>query len=101
MPNFTVRDLSDSEHAAFVKLAHQRETSLSKLAADLVRIELEANDPQVCLGWIEIDRPGDIDLDSDCPTCDYKLNQLGSMFVALMADGSTYGPVCGLCATSE
>ena len=96
---FNVRSLTEPEYKKFTALARQRQTSLSELAGDLIRREIEASDPQLCLGWFEPARPGDLGPEDDCPMCHFPLGW--PYYVAKMADGSVFGPVCSDCGNSK
>ena len=51
----------------------------------------------VTLGYIAIDRRGDLDADTACPECGEPLTKPFLWF----ADNGTFGIVCGICATSK
>ena len=100
--NTMLRSIPDAHHAALQALARQRGITQNEVYLQAVAAFVAANDPQVCLGWIQLDRPGDVPNPGDvCPECGYDLSANPPLFVALMADGSVYGPVCNVCATSQ
>lgn len=55
--------------------------------------------PPACLGYVALDRPGDLDDDAECVECGQPLRS--PVFVAVMADGTIAGPLCSSCASSE
>jgi len=100
--NTMLRNVPDDHHARMQELARQRGATQNDIYLQAVAAFVEAADPQICLGWIKIDRPGDIPNSEDvCPECGFDLADNPPLFVAMMADGSVYGPVCNTCATSE
>ena len=56
--------------------------------------------PKLCLGYIEVDRPGDLQAETDdCVECGQPLPW--PYFIAVMEGGSVHGPLCGTCAVTE
>lgn len=68
---------------------------------EAIKLAYNHHVPPFTIGWVRIDRPGDITFGEDiCDGCGQDL-QPGDIWFAPMSDGSNYGPVCGGCATSE
>lgn len=99
MSNILVRDLSAEEHAALKALARQRGVTLNDVALEAVREFLQTNDPQLCLGYVEVAQRGDLTADDECTECGQELGW--PYYVGLMADGGVHGPVCDVCAGGE
>lgn len=53
----------------------------------------------IVVGWIQVDRAGELEPDDDCPECGQPFD--GLPWIGMMSNGSIIGPVCGICATSE
>ena len=53
----------------------------------------------ICLGYVALDRAGDVGAGDQCVSCESIISQ--GVFVAVMSDGSAYGPLCEGCAHSE
>jgi len=101
MPDTMIRNVPSEQHQRIQDIARQRDVTQNEIYLEVIAAYCAANDPQVCIGWLEINRSGDIDSWEDCPECGYKLDANPPMFIAVMADGSVYGPVCNVCATSS
>jgi hypothetical protein len=60
--------------------------------------------PALVLGYIQTDRPGDLDADAECRACGSPC-EFGGIFwrLGLAADGGVIaaGPLCSRCATSD
>jgi hypothetical protein len=52
-----------------------------------------------CLGYVELDRPGDCRPGTPCVDCGQRI--WGSMWVALTNNAGIRGPLCDVCAKSE
>jgi len=71
-------------------------TELLTIAADLLEQHFQHYDPQLLVGYIELDRFGDIDSKSECPECGQEFG--GLPFVRLHGDGRLSRPICSRCA---
>lgn len=56
-------------------------------------------DPALVLGFIEL-LSGEIAADAICPECHQEFGDLG-VYLGYTADLKSFGPVCGLCATTK
>jgi len=57
-------------------------------------------DPAICLGYIHLDRLGDLTAcEVDCEECGQPCEP-GGVWLAVMGDLSLRGPLCNLCAAT-
>jgi len=60
----------------------------------------EQKDGVLCLGYIRLDRPSDLRGDEcECEGCDQTCER--GIWLAVMSDGTLYGPLCEVRATSD
>lgn len=102
---FTMR-LPDDLVSALDRLAHQNNTSRTEYIASVLQAHVSDNRPDVILGWLKRDRPGEVDERSEpddpaesCRSCGRAITDSG--WFAVVADGRVIGVFCGECATSE
>lgn len=73
-------------------------------AEALQRLAASFQGDKIILGWVKLDRWGELDHHkeepAECPECGQDMNP-GDAYVGLVQMGGFYGPVCGGCATSE
>lgn len=94
-----LRNISDNQIAELDRLASIRQTSRNSLILEAIANYLGSQSPQVCYGYIQIDRVADIKETDECSSCHQELGW--PFFVAIYADGSVSEPICGACASSE
>lgn len=95
--NFMLRGLTESELSTLDALAHNSHTSRQEYVLTLIRQHISDSPANVILGYIRIDRRGDLDADTECPECGQDLKE---PYLWFRAD-NTFGVVCSGCATSE
>ena len=69
-------------------------------AEALQRLQASFQGDAIILGWVKLDRWGELDRDEVCDECGQDLKP-GDAYVGLVASVGFHGPVCGGCATSE
>lgn len=100
MPNPTLGFRPDSQDVARLESLQARfGLSRADTVRECIRRVYAAEFPTLCLGYVALDRRGDLDEDAECIECGQPVRH--SVFVAVMADGSIEGPLCGRCASSE
>jgi len=57
-------------------------------------------DPSLCLGYLRLDRFGDLGPEAECPECGQPFGD-GGIWLAVMGDLTLSAAVCGVCATSD
>jgi len=97
--NTMIRNVPQTQIAELDSLARRRATSRNALILQAIAEFLEQQLPQVCIGYIEIDRVADIGETDECPSCHQELNW--PFYVAMYADGTVSEPICSACASSE
>lgn len=78
--------------------------SLSALvirAVDMLAAEMTAPRHDIVIGFIRLDRVGEIDSDATCVECERDLDLARGVWMRVHAAGDLSGPVCATCATSE
>jgi len=73
-------------------------TDLLTIAVGLLEQHFQHYDPQLLVGYIQVDRFGDLEPTSECPECGQEFG--GLPFVRLHGDGGLSGPLCARCASS-
>ena len=92
--------VSPATKQAFDRLGKETGVSLTDLLSAAVPL-LERHYRQAALvaGYIQLDRPGDLDASAPCPECGQPIGDLP--WIAIFANGATCAPTCRRCATSE
>lgn len=93
--NILIRDVPEDTAR---KLDEEANNSGLSRQAFLLRLLHERYEPPAVVGWIKLDRPGDLDEESECPECGQALDW---PWLAILSNGAWTGPVCSACATSE
>jgi hypothetical protein len=66
---------------------------------ECIRREHAREFPAPVLGYVALDRPGELDEDAECRECGQPLGI--PIYVAITGDGAVIGPLCSRCASSE
>lgn len=70
-------------------------------ALDLLHARMfPVDEPIIVLGYLRVDRAGDLDDDAMCAECGYALGARG-LWLRMTNDGKSFGPLCADCASSE
>ena len=67
VPDTMIRNVPAEQHQRIQDIARQRDVTQNEIYLEAIAAYCVANDPQVCIGWLEIDRSGNIDSREDCP----------------------------------
>ena len=54
--------------------------------------------PPRVVGWLRLDRVGELDVDEPCPECGLPMDEV---WAGLLDNGQWVGPRCPLCAATE
>lgn len=107
MTSFHIRGLTDQEIATLDQLAHQSHQSRQAYVLDLLRNHVGNNRPDVVIGWLRLDRWGELndrdepdDPPATCPQCGGGVGAANA-WLAVVADGRIIGPYCDGCAVSD
>lgn len=103
--NLIIRNVPTSTHANIAAQCAARNITQQELLAEF--LEREFGKPPAVIGWIRLDRWGEIDQRDEpgdayatCPDCDEDIDTAAA-YMALLTDGTMRGPVCTGCATSQ
>lgn len=102
--NLIIRNVPATTHATLAAACVARNMTQQDLLAEL--LEREFGNPPAVLGWLKLDRWGEIDERDEpgdayatCKECGGDIDTAAA-YMALLTDGSMRGPVCAECATS-
>ena len=97
MTNFTLRLPQDlgGKLAALRPRGQSRHSHILDILADFV----DGFDPQLVVGYVEL-HSGEVAPDALCSECNMAFGGRG-VFLGFTADLKSFGPVCGLCASTE
>lgn len=86
---------------AYTRLGEETGVSLTDLlTAAVPLLEWHYRLAGMVAGYIQLDRPGDLDASAPCPECGQPFGDLP--WIAVLGNGSTTcAPICTRCATSE
>ena len=90
-------NFDDATSQLLDKLAGARNLTATATIAEALKAFASLEFPPVKVGYIKLDRPGEIDL--SCHECSQPLD--GKAFMVVFSDGTLRGPVCDSCASSE
>lgn len=83
--------------------SRQQGISINELIVDALADRFADMRPHV-LGWVKLDRWGELDHHSEdpaeCPECGQDMD-IANAYVGLLSSGQFYGPVCRACGSSE
>lgn len=103
--NLIIRNVPASTHANIAAQCAARNVTQQELLVEL--LEREFGKPPAVLGWVRLDRWGEVDERDEpgnayatCIECGGDIDTAAA-YVALLTDGAIRGPVCVGCATSE
>ena len=65
---------------------------------DMLRSGQTANEPPLVVGWLRLDRRGELAADATCPECG---QPLAEVWAGLLSNGEWTGPRCQWCAVSD
>jgi hypothetical protein len=84
--------------------AHTQKVSINQLIVGVLAKEFGEGKDQIILGWVKLDRWGELDHHPEDPMPCTECGQdilTSDAYVGLVKNGGFHGPVCGGCATSE
>lgn len=85
---------------AYTRLGEETGVSLTDLLTLAVSLlERHFRRAEIVVGYIQLDRWGDLDPTSHCPECEQQFGDLP--WIAIRVNGATCAPICNRCATSE
>lgn len=92
--------VSQKTRQAYTRLAESTGVSLTDiLTAAVPLLEQHYRQAELVAGYIQLDRPGDLDAGAVCPECGQPYG--GLPWIPVRANGATCAPICRRCATSE
>jgi hypothetical protein len=92
--NILIRDIPDNLNEQIDAAAAAAGVSKQELLLTLL-VTTYAEPPAV-IGWVKLDRPGEVD--GDCPECG---QELGEVWAGLLTNGQWVAPRCKWCAVSD
>lgn len=103
--NLIIRNITDSTASNIRQEAERQNISRQEMLSRL--IEERYGSPPVVVGWLKLDRWGELDQREEqdnplaiCPECGEGVDPADA-WLAVIADGRVLGPYCGECATSQ
>ena len=93
-------NVSDEAAAQLAAITERTGATRTHVLEEALRLYHERTvEPKLIVGYVQVDRPGDVDTDEPCPVCGESFES--GMFIRLHESGTFSGPVCSRCATSE
>ena len=86
-------------HARIVAVARMRGESMTALVTEAIEAAIGDFDPGLVLGYVRL-TGGELGA-SDCPECGQPMAEAWIGFTAGPGRPAPFGPVCGLCASTE
>lgn len=107
MANVTVRNLEQSLVDSLNEIAQARGVAREHMLAELLAQFVTEDRTSAVLGWVKLDRWGEIDdrdevhdAYAECPSCGQDIDT-SMAFMAVLGSGKMEGPYCAGCASSD
>lgn len=98
-----VRGFTPDQLTELDNIAHARQETRQEMLYKHIVALIDGNRP-VVLGWVRLDRWGELDHHAEdpaeCPECGQDIDPQNA-YVGLLSNGQNYGPVCRSCGSSE
>lgn len=92
--------VSPETRQAYTRLAESTGVSLTDILTTAVPLlEQHYRQAETVVGYVQLNRWGDVSRGSICPECDRPFDSLP--WIAIRANGTTCAPVCYRCASSD
>lgn len=103
--NLIIRNVPAATHKNITEACAARGKTQQELLAEL--IEREFGNPPAVVGWLHLDRWGELDNRDEpgdayatCLDCGGDIDTAAA-YMGLLTDGTMRGPLCAACATSQ